>query len=208
MVDNLNSTLAVDLNNWQFLGKARVFARKHVPKKYITVYMTIADFSVGFGNFKTHHKTIDWFSKEAGVARRTFVTHVAELQKLGFIKIVKPSQFVEGGGTIPNAYSLCFTVGKASMGYMNLSKDETLDKGEESTKVDVTGRAIELIKKIEEEGLDDDEEITLVELVASGEVIDTLDGLTGDEWERKYAEIKADTVPRYKLAIESCSNEN
>ena len=117
-------------NGWQNIGRARIFARKNIPKKLLTVYMTIVDFSIGFTSLKTHHKTISWFSEESGVSRKTWIIHTKMLDKLGFIKIVTSDLYIDGGGSIPNAYSIVFKVNGNDMGHILIKGKENIKQSD------------------------------------------------------------------------------
>jgi predicted transcriptional regulator len=115
----------------------RKWAKQHIEKKYVELFLDIVDESFAYGKKKTLHKTIDEWSKIFGVSRSTFERHIKWLKENGFIKVNTWKEYVPGGGSRPNSYSPCFPKGYAKI----LLNDEN-DKSK-SNEIDLKNKNID-----------------------------------------------------------------
>lgn len=105
MVNKVGSKCS-KMDCYQNVGIMMDYAYNNInsPSK-ISVFLGIAMESLGRGNTKTPHKTQEFWAKYIGITRKTFNKIIRELEADGHIKIVHPEVFLEGGGSMPYAYS-------------------------------------------------------------------------------------------------------
>lgn len=108
-------------NNWQNEGKVLNFAIGRIPGKYLGTYLMLVRYALGFGSVFTEHKPRSYFASKLHMTQKSFTTHIQWLVDNKFIKIKTHSQFIEGGGSFPNAYRIVLY---KDMGYLSFGENK------------------------------------------------------------------------------------
>jgi len=117
------------------IGKFLDFMYEEIPFKYWGIYMWIIRNSVGYLKSKTNRIKIEDLSKQLKISKPTLIKYLKWLEENEFIKIIKSKGYIEGGGSLPNAYSPIFPYkyNKDKYNYTIVLKDIQEEK-EERTK--------------------------------------------------------------------------
>ncbi len=116
----------IDLNGWQNQSRITNYAIENgMPVKYLGLYTVLVRYSFGYGEYKTKHVAMPYWVKKTGYSKPTFMAHIKWLVKNGYIKVITHQGYVEGGGSIPNAYSIIL---KQGMGYIKKPTDKITKK--------------------------------------------------------------------------------
>jgi len=108
MVVLMRKTKTVEQTAWENEGKFLDFMYEEIPSKYWDVYIWIIRNSIGYLKSKTKRINSKEIAKQIGIGKDTFYKKIKWLEENGFIKIVKSKGYIEGGGSLPNAYSPIF----------------------------------------------------------------------------------------------------
>lgn len=122
-----------DITNWENIGKILQFGVENIPSKYIGVYAQITRQSIGYGKHKTDHKSISKFALECQVNSKTFASHITWLKENNYIKVITHEGFIEGGGSLPNAYSIVFRSDDGML-FVDMSDADERTKGKKLKK--------------------------------------------------------------------------
>ncbi len=102
------------------------------------VYIILVRMSFGYGERRTRHNNQSYFADKCKMNIRTFQRAVSKLEENGHIMIVKhkAKQFIEGGGSRPNAYSPAFPRGYGAIRFKDANVDAEESVNQQSRQSD------------------------------------------------------------------------
>ena len=122
--------------SWANEAIAMHFAEDNIDHKYLGLFYFFVRRSFGYSKKYTNRITTKEISRLTKLSEPTVISYIRHLSENNFIKVNKPTKFIDGGGSEANSYSPCYPKGYGKIKFIEDSEPEANSKLDEIRKKD------------------------------------------------------------------------